>query len=46
MNFQNPYSRTEYKKFFQDSLLTDNFRIIEEEIKPEFTPQFIGKAET
>lgn len=45
MNFQNPYSRTEYKKFFQDSLLTDNFRIIEEEIKPEFTPQFIGKAE-
>lgn len=45
MNFLNPYSKAEYKKFFQDSLLTDSFRIIEEEIKPEFTPQFIKKAE-
>ncbi|OQY73825.1 MAG: hypothetical protein B6D44_06140 [Ignavibacteriales bacterium UTCHB2] len=45
MNFLNPYSRSEYKKFFQDSLLTDNFRIIEEEILLEFKPQFINKAE-
>lgn len=45
MNFQNPYSRTEYKKFFQNSLLTDNFHIIEEEISLEFKPQFIKKAE-
>jgi hypothetical protein len=45
MNFLNPYSRTDYKKFFQDSLLTDSFRIIEEEISLEFKPQFINKAE-
>lgn len=45
MNFLNPYSRSDYKKFFQDSLLTDNFRIIEEELSLEFKPQFIKKAE-
>ncbi len=45
MNFLNPYSRSEYKKFFQDSLLTDDFRIIEEEISLEFKPSFIKKAE-
>lgn len=45
MYFQNPYSRPDYKKFFQDSLLTDDFRIIEEEISFEFKPQFIKKAE-
>lgn len=45
MNFQNPYSKTEYKKFFQDNFLTDNFHIIEEELSLEFKPQFIKKAE-
>ncbi len=45
MNFQNPYSRSEYKKFFQDNFLTENFKIIEEKISLEFTPQFIKKAE-
>lgn len=45
MNFQTPYSRTDYKKFFQDNLLTDSFRIIEEEIFPEFKTSFIKKAE-
>lgn len=45
MNFQNPYSRSDYIKFFRDNFLTDNFHIIEEEISPEFKPQFIKKAE-
>jgi hypothetical protein len=45
MNFLSAYSQFEYKKFFQDSLLTDNFRIIEEDISLEFKPQFIKKAE-
>ena len=45
MNFLNPYSRSDYKKFFQDNFLTDSFRIIEEEISLEFKPQFIKKAE-
>ena len=45
MNFLEPYSRSEYKKFFQDSLLTDNFRIEEEEVSLEFNPQYIKKAE-
>ena len=45
MIFLNPYSRSEYKKFFQDNFLTDSFKIIEEEISPEFKPTFIKKAE-
>ncbi len=45
MNFLNPYSRTEYIKFFQNQFLTDDFTIIEEEISLEFKPQFIKKAE-
>ncbi|MFZ5948551.1 MAG: Eco57I restriction-modification methylase domain-containing protein [Stygiobacter sp.] len=45
MNFQNPYSRADYKKFFQNSFLTDSFKIIEEEISLEFKPQYIKKAE-
>jgi len=44
MNFLNPYSRPDYKNFFQNDLLTDNFRIIEEEIKLEYKPQFINKV--
>lgn len=45
MNFLNAYSRSEYKKFFQDILLTDSFRLIEEELSPEFKPSFIKKIE-
>lgn len=45
MNFLNPYSPTDYKKFFQNSLLTDDFRIIDEEISLEFKHQYITKAE-
>lgn len=45
MNFQNPYSRDDYKKFFQNSFLTDSFKIIEEEMSLEFKPQYIKKAE-
>jgi len=44
MNFQNPYSRSDYTKFLQGSFLTDNFKIIEEEISLEFKSEFIKKA--
>jgi REP element-mobilizing transposase RayT len=44
MNFQNPYSRSNYTKFLQGSFLTDNFKIIEEEISLEFKSEFIKKA--
>ena len=45
MNFLEPYSRSEYIKFFQDNLLTDNFRIEEEKLSLEFNSQFIKRAE-
>jgi len=45
MNFLNPYFRNEYKEFFQNKLLTDDFKLIEEEIPLEFTPQYIKKVE-
>ena len=45
MNFLNPYSRNEYKEFFQNRFLTNNFKIIEEKLPLEFTPGYIKSAE-
>jgi len=45
MNFQNPYSRTEFKEFFQNHFLTDDFIISEEKLSFEYTPKYLSSAE-
>jgi len=44
MNFNNPYSREAYKEFFQNQFLTDDFKISEEKLSFEFTPQYLKSA--
>ena len=44
MNFKNPYSREAYKEFFQNQFLTDDFKISEEKLSFEFTPQYLKSA--
>lgn len=44
MNFNNPYSREAYKEFFQNQFLTDDFKISEEKLAFEFTPQYLKSA--
>ncbi|BDQ02294.1 N-6 DNA methylase [Ignavibacterium sp.] len=44
MNFQNPYSRSDYKNFFRNQFLTDDFKITEERLSFEFTPQYSKEA--
>ena len=44
MNFQNSYSPSEFKQFLQNQLLTDNFRLLEEKLQPEFKPQYLKKV--
>ncbi|MDH7604895.1 MAG: hypothetical protein QHH13_08360, partial [Melioribacter sp.] len=44
MNFNNPYSREAYKDFFQNQFLTDEFKISEEKLSFEFTPQYLKSA--
>ncbi len=44
MNFNNPYSREAYKDFFQNQFLTDDFKISEEKLSFEFTPQYLKNA--
>lgn len=44
MNFQNPYSRSDYQNFFQNQFLTDDFKITEEKLSFEFTPQYSKEA--
>ncbi|MBI5807181.1 MAG: N-6 DNA methylase [Ignavibacteriales bacterium] len=44
MNFNNPYSREAYKEFFQNQFLTDDFKIYEEKLSFEFTPQYLKSA--
>ncbi|NWF49866.1 MAG: Eco57I restriction-modification methylase domain-containing protein [Ignavibacteriaceae bacterium] len=44
MNFNNPYSREAYKEFFQNQFLTDDFKISEEKLSFEFTPQYLKNA--
>ena len=44
MNFNNPYSREAYKEFFQNQYLTDDFKISEEKLSFEFTPQYLKSA--
>ena len=43
MNFLNPYSRNDFKKFFQNKLLTDNLEFIEEKLSLEFKPNILKK---
>lgn len=45
MNFLNPYSRIDYKDFFQNKLLTDEFEFVEEELSLEFKPQYLKRVE-
>lgn len=44
MNFNNTYSRNDYKYFFQNQFLTDDFKISEEKLSFEFTPQYLKNA--
>lgn len=44
MNFNNPYSRKDYRDFFQNQFLTDDFKISEEKLSFEFTPQYLKSA--
>lgn len=45
MNFLNPYSRTDYKDFFQNKFLTDDFEFIEEILSLEFKPLYLKQVE-
>lgn len=44
MNFNNPYSRDAYKAFFQNQFLTDEFKLSEEQLEFEFSPQYLKSA--